>query len=186
MSWHPYSFPGPKRLARQRGFTLVELIVVILIVGVIAAMAAVRLSRARVAGNEASAIGSLRAINGAQSTYASSCGAAGDAQSLDDLAKPPSGSSRAFISPDLGFNGVLKSGYVVTVEADADATVDTPVARVCNAPAEPAVSSYFAAARPASSSTGHRSFATDRRSAMFVRDDGTAIAPGMSGAVPLQ
>ena len=44
------------------------------IIGVIAAIAVPGLLRARQSGNEASAIGSLRAVNSAQSTYAASCG----------------------------------------------------------------------------------------------------------------
>ena len=66
-------------------------------------------------------IGSLRAINSAESTFSSSCGANGYAQSLDDLAKPPTGSTAGFISPDLNTNGVSKSGYIVTLAADTGA-----------------------------------------------------------------
>jgi prepilin-type N-terminal cleavage/methylation domain-containing protein len=170
-----------------QGFTLVELMVVIAILGIVAAMTAVRLDRARSAGNEASAIGSLRAINSAESAYASSCGAAGYAQSLEDLAKAPPGSPQAFISVDLMRNGVVKSGYVVGVQADSGATIVTPSSRACNAPSAHAMSSYFASAVPASQgSSGRRTFATDKRATIYFREDGVPIASGMYGAVPLQ
>ncbi|MEE2636847.1 MAG: prepilin-type N-terminal cleavage/methylation domain-containing protein [Acidobacteriota bacterium] len=105
------------------GFTLGELLIVVAIIGIVAAIAIPGLVRARTYSNEASAIESLRAINSAQSAYASSCGSGFYAPSLTVLGSTPTADGGdAFVGADLGSDPVTKSTYVLNLTAGALAT----------------------------------------------------------------
>jgi type IV pilus assembly protein PilA len=159
----------PLRISNTSGFTLIELLVVVAVVGVVAAIATPGLLRSRIAANEASAIASMRVIASAQQDYAA--GSDGFAGSLETLAGACPGSEVPFISPDLGANGVEKSGYQFTVTAGEDA-VEGPSDCFGN----PTISNYYASAAPAAiHGTGNRGFATNSASAIWQ---------DTSGAVP--
>ena len=166
------------RIKGQKGFTLIELLIVVAIIGIIAAIAVPGLLRARMSGNEASAIGSMRAINTAQQNYSQQCN--GYAPLLTELK-----AAGNYLSPDMTSGAtVAKSGYNITLAAGAGNAVLATQAPGCTASG----TNYYGSAVPLTKgSTGTRSFATTEQGTIFYTS--TAVPPAdpiPAAATPIQ
>ena len=101
---------------REKGFTLIELMIVMAVIGVLLAIAFNQYRGMQARGNDASAVGSLRAIAAAQWQFALTCGNMKYATVLPDLAKPVPATGEGFLSPDLTVADTFeKSGYIFTM-----------------------------------------------------------------------
>lgn len=147
------------RLKSQQGFTLIDILFVIGLLGLLASLAIPMLTRAKGAAQASSALATMRVVNSAQLSYAITCGLGFYAPDLPTLGVVPPNSSDAFLTEDLTSAAtVIKSGFSFTVVA-------TPLAgapATCNGlGADQAAPSYVAFADPLDPQFMPRFFATN-------------------------
>jgi type IV pilus assembly protein PilA len=171
-------------MRNESGFTLIELLAVVAIVGILAGLSVPALVRARIAANESAVLGSIRAVNSAQTAYAASAAPGGYAPNFSVLVDPCPASSQGFISPEFDASP-YKSGYTFALTAGAFGTGPLD----CNG--VQAYLGYYLTATPvAVGMTGNRGFASTTPAVIFFDPSGVApteaqMAPG-GGAEAIQ
>ena len=96
----------------EAGFTLIDMLFVIALIGLLSTLAIPGLMRAKGAAQSASAIGSIKVINSAQLSFAITCGFGFYSPTLEKLGDIPPGSVEAFLAPEMSSGPTfVKSGY---------------------------------------------------------------------------
>jgi type IV pilus assembly protein PilA len=157
---------------RQRGFSLIELLIVVAIILIIAAIAIPNLLRSRISANETSAVGSIRTINTAEITYNTSYPATGFACTLGAMAPPPGTTAASSASAgllDSSLAGGTKAGYSFVLS--------------CIGTGVPSVNYQVTAAPVSPGVTGQKYFCSDTSG--VIKYDGTSTANCLTNGNPI-
>ncbi len=156
-------------MRKQKGFSLIELLIVVAIILIIAAIAIPNLLRSRISANESSAVGSIRTLNTAEVTYSTTYPNVGFTCTLTNLGPGTLGSTAAGLIDNVLSAG-QKSGYTFALAG----CTGTPVV------------TYNSSGAPVSiGQTGQRAFCSDQSGVIRFAADGTS-ATCLAGTTALQ